>query len=189
MRLFTAVRLEAGIRDAVAAAVSSLRSDPGLGSAIKWVEPENLHITLQFLGEVPPRAGDALVEAWVSPLVSTAARVSLGQVAPFPSRGRLRGVWVDVRCGDGAFLALRDAVQVRLTPLGYKSEDRPFRPHLTIGRLRRTASLPRRRLVERLSGVSLPSRAWPVREVVLFESRPGRPGPTYHPLAEISLSG
>ncbi len=189
MRVFAAVRIGSTVRDALAAAVTRLRADPELDAAVKWVKAENLHLTLQFLGEVPLLTVSALVSALTPPVSVTPLTLSLGDVAVFPVRGRPRGIWVDLGGDVQRLDELLAAVQARLTTCGYPPDGQPFRPHVTLGRLRRGRVVSRGVLRERLRTLELRAGEWSVAEVVLLESRLGRSGPTYHVLAETPLGG
>jgi 2'-5' RNA ligase len=190
MRLFTAVGLEPRVRDAVAAAFAHLRTDPAYGSAaVKWVAPSNLHLTLQFLGEVSPRAASVLVNAFASKLSHSPFHVSFGPGETFPSRGQPRVICMGVQEGAVQLASVRREVQTRLTPLGYPAGDKVFRPHLTVGRVRRGVSTRRVSLVEALATVEVPSARALVDRVSLFESRLKAGGPSYHLLGEMLLGG
>ncbi len=152
MRLFTAVRFEARVRDAVAAAFAHLRTERALGrAAVKWVVPSNFHLTLQFLGEVSPHAGAVLVNAFASTLSHSPFHVSFGPGGTFPPRGQPRVICIGVQEGAVQLASVRREVQTRLTPLGYPAGDQVYHPHLTVGRVRRGVSMRRASLVEPLA--------------------------------------
>ena len=106
---------------------------------VRWVKPEGIHLTLKFLGDVTPeRAGDlphALVEA-AAGMRSIALRVH-GSGA-FPEITRPRVVWAGVE-PEPAIELLQDRVERVFAPLGFPTEARTFRPHLTLGRVTREA--------------------------------------------------
>ena len=191
MRLFVAVSLDPPARAAVAAAVEALRRHPVLGAAaVKWVETRNLHLTLRFLGEVEAAAAAdvARVLAPASPL--PAFPVGLGTFGIFPLHGPPRVIWVGLQAGAPALGALREEVLRRLAPLGYGSDAQPFRPHLTVGRVRRPGSgVVRAALAEAAAGVDLQPVGWRVGRAALFESRLAPAGPAYRVLMEMPLAG
>ena len=190
MRLFTAVRFEARVRDAVAAAFAHLRTERALGrAAVKWVVPSNFHLTLQFLGEVSPHAGAVLVNAFASTLSHSPFHVSFGPAGTFPPRGQPRVICIGVQEGAVQLASVRREVQTRLTPLGYPAGDQVYHPHLTVGRVRRGVSMRRASLVEALATVAVPSARSLVDRVLLFESRLKTGGPSYHVLGEMLLGG
>ncbi|MGY1702585.1 RNA 2',3'-cyclic phosphodiesterase [Geodermatophilus sp. SYSU D00766] len=156
-------------RDSLAAALAPLREAPG---APRWGDPARWHLTLLFLGAVPPgllpslsaRVGEA-----VAPTPPAVLR--LAGAGHFGSRRRPQVCWAGVD-GDVAVLtALAGRLAAAARGLGLPVEDRPFRPHLTLGRWhsRRPADGD---LPDRLAGYRGPE--WPVREVTLVRSTGGR---------------
>jgi RNA 2',3'-cyclic 3'-phosphodiesterase len=135
MRLFLAVGFEQRLRHAIHAATAPLRAAvPDAG----WVPEDRVHLTLKFLGEQ--------AEEMVAPL--TAAICEIGQrhwpvpmrlrgVGAFPNLRRPRVVWVGIAPTPKLELLQHD-VEERCAALGVEVEGKPFRPHLTIGRLRGT---------------------------------------------------
>lgn len=134
MRLFVALNLDPAVREAIAAAVAPLReAAPGLA----WVAADRLHLTLKFLGE---RADEAVPELRGT-LEDLARRhrpfgLDLKGVGAFPNFRRARVVWLGVDAEPRLELLQHD-VEERLAAIGYELEGRPFRPHLTLARVRR----------------------------------------------------
>jgi len=164
-------------------AVAPLREAPG---APRWTAPERWHLTLLFLGTVPAGRVPALTAALgdaVTPTPPLVLRLAGG--GRFGSRRRPQVAWVGVEgdAGPLAELAARLAGAARRP--GLPVEDRPYRPHLTLGRWRAgtaaDADLP-----DRLAGYRGPD--WPVEEVRLVESRLG-PRPGYEVRHHWPLSG
>lgn len=190
MRLFVAVDLDPPAREAVAGAIAALRRHPVIGSAsVKWVEPRNLHLTLRFLGEVEPGAAEAAAGALTPASPLPAFRTALGSFGAFPARGAPRVIWVGVREGAAALGALRDEVARRLLPLGYAPDAHAYRPHLTVGRVRRAAGGLRAALTAARAGIDLRQVSWSVGRAVLFESRLSAAGPAYRVVTEMRLGG
>jgi 2'-5' RNA ligase len=162
----------------LARAVDPLRDAPG---APRWGDPDRWHLTLLFLGAVPDARVDPLV-AGAAPAVTATPPLTLRLAGGgrFGSARRPQVAWVGLE-GDVApltVLAARLAAVARRQRL--EVEERPFRPHLTIGRWR-----PRQpadgTLTDRLAGYRGPE--WPVTQVRLLESRLG-PKPEYTTVAE-----
>jgi RNA 2',3'-cyclic 3'-phosphodiesterase len=114
------------------------------GVPVKWVEPDNLHITLLFLGEVDAREVPAVCAA-----VEQACRrvgpfaITLAGAGAFPTPRRPRTLIVHVTEGGAELVALHDAVEAPLLELGcYRREERTYKPHLTLGRVRAQAAEP-----------------------------------------------
>jgi 2'-5' RNA ligase len=187
LRTFLAVPLNKAVRDRL---VSLQERLAGLGVDVKWVEPDNLHVTLLFLGEVGERE--------VMPICLAAADVgrthaafslSVEAVGCFPNIHRPRVVWVGVGEGATEVGALHDALEPPLLELGcYRREERHFTPHITLGRVKaeRTGA----EITAALAKV-VNWRAGEVRvtEFHVLSSELTSKGPTYTVLSRVPLSG
>jgi 2'-5' RNA ligase len=133
IRCFVAVNIDEGLKRDLYNATQGLRE---IRCDVKWVSPENMHITLKFLGDTP----EELVPKISGRLSGIACshgpfRIRLRSAGVFPDRRRPRVVWIDMSETD-EILKLQKEVEESLITLGYKKENRPFSPHLTIGRVR-----------------------------------------------------
>lgn len=135
LRLFIAIDLSPDVRrwlsDTRARLKSSLPAD-----AIRWVNPEGIHATLKFLGEVP----DSRVEAIRGAMHSATAggksfSVTVEELGCFPDSVRPRILWVGIR-PEPILIDFQKKLEERLALAGFKKERRPFSPHLTLGRVR-----------------------------------------------------
>ncbi len=181
-----AVELGTGIQRRLAAIQDSLR--PGAGG-IGWVAPENLHVTLKFLGEVPRERIAGVQEA-----LDRVARGSpplelrIAGLGAFPDRRRPRVVWAGIAGGWEALGRLAARVDRELAGLGFAPEARPHVGHVTLGRVRQPHSSP---LLEReiLARAEVPVGSLSVRDFCLVHSqlRPG--GPVYTILTRFPLRG
>ena len=174
MRLFVAVELEPSLRRDAAAAGARLaaalrRGMPGGRADISWVPPDNLHLTLRFLGEVEEARAIALADRFPQPIAVDPFEIELAGVGVFPPSGSPRVVWIGVTLGREALTSLAAQVEERLASWGFGREARPFQAHLTLGRCRQPLG-PRARdlLVEVAVAAVGKSR---IDRVVLFESR------------------
>lgn len=143
IRSFVAVELPDEVKDSLAGVQSAMRERMQASeNAVRWVRPESIHLTLQFLGDVPVK---------VLPLVSDAIRKGCGQTSAFdlelggpgvfPNLRRPRVVWIGLQGDEAAMSALKSlqaAIEAELQPLGFKP-DKEFKPHLTLGRVREGA--------------------------------------------------
>ena len=131
MRLFAAVNLPPALRQAIHAAAAPVRA---IDAPIKWVDPDGIHLTLKFLGNVADarlaELGAALDRACAG---MRGFDVMLAGFGAFPSPGRARVVWVGCEAAPPPEL-LQHAVEREYAALGFAVEGRPFRPHLTLGR-------------------------------------------------------
>ena len=146
MRQFLAVELSGGLRDDLRSLQQQLRTET---DGWRWVNPRSIHLTLRFLGEVATELDERCRGAWRT--VAAGSRpftVRLDGVGSFPPRGRPRVLWVGVRedGSDGRLASLAAAFETAARDAGFEHENRPFRPHLTLARARRSrgATLPER---------------------------------------------
>jgi 2'-5' RNA ligase len=135
LRTFIAVDVRKAIRDRLVALQDTLAR---AGTEVKWVEENNLHVTLLFLGEVEDRETPALCQAVADCCaVRNAFSISVETVGCFPNPRRPRVVWAGVGAGSAELIALHDALEPPLLDLGcYRREDRAYTPHITLGRVR-----------------------------------------------------
>ena len=183
VRAFFAVELNGPVRGALAEAVESLRSEPW-AAPVRWVRSENLHLTLRFLGDIEADVVPALAERVRQHIASIAPfELSVASIALFPERRRPRAVAAEVsQEARGPLETLARAVETGVVAQGMKPEERRFRAHITLGRIRgRLAALP---------GIDTPfsPARLLVRDVVLYRSELVPTGAVYSELARIELS-
>jgi 2'-5' RNA ligase len=199
MRLFVAVDLPDDARQAIgvhqkliADALSTSRD------GLKLIEPERMHLTLLFLGEVPDTQVPTMVEAMNPSADMAPFDVVFGGVGVFPMRGAARVLWIGVTQGADLLARLQHDIAERIRALGVAFDDRPFHPHLTIGRWResgrRRTSKVRRDTPERLrreaAALERSRRiaCVTVSRATLYQSRLSASGPAYTALAHANLS-
>ena len=187
-RLFVALEPPDPVRRRLAALADELRRGAGrAGDDVRWVPPENIHLTLQFLGAVPEERV-AGVEAALRDAAAGARpfSLSLHGAGGFPNARRPRIIWAGLE-GDVAPLAelVRD-LGARLAKLGFPPEDRPFAPHLTLGRARDGHGAPG--LAGALArAAQIEPTPWRATELVLVESHLSPRGPRYEAIARVPL--
>ncbi|MBI3615216.1 MAG: RNA 2',3'-cyclic phosphodiesterase [Candidatus Omnitrophica bacterium] len=196
IRAFIAVELPEALRQEVAAFQSELKSS---GADVKWVELENLHLTLKFLGNIEEAQVPVLKEALAAPARGFPSfTFHLEGIGAFPRTTSPRVVWVGVSEGKEKLVELAKTVERTCSGLGFPAEERPFSAHLTIGRVRSQERLAAaggsrtRRfsalasLIKRLQvAESLGKTPASGEKIVLFQSVLSPKGPLYTPLAEI----
>jgi len=187
MRLFIAAELDDPVRREVGRLAERLAREvePRGGRAVSWVTPRNMHLTLRFLGEVDAASASAVAGCLSRPLAVPAFRLATAGVGAFPPSGPPRVIWLGFSSGVDELAALHGEIEARLAEIGCPREDRPFRAHLTLGRVKGAAgphlrsilsSLPKPAVVECVVG-----------HVTLFESQLSPRGPTYTALARSDL--
>jgi 2'-5' RNA ligase len=136
VRAFVALNLPDATRRALWTAVMPLRD---LDLPVKWVRPDAIHLTLKFLGEADDARAPELVDALRRAVAGARAlSLTLQEFGAFPDPMHARVVWVGVTA-EPALELLQHAVEREFAPLGFPTEARAFRPHLTLGRARRDA--------------------------------------------------
>lgn len=142
IRSFVAIELPEDTRKALAVLQQDLKAQVP-PRAVRWTRPQAIHLTLQFLGDVAPDK----IEAISSALQAVCADVApftfeLRGVGVFPNPSRPRVVWAGIVDLGGTLVTLHKEIGRALAPLGFPPENRPFTPHLTVGRAARHASRP-----------------------------------------------
>jgi len=134
MRTFIAVDLPVEVKTAIGRYIASLRE---IINNVKWVVPENLHLTVKFLGEVK----EPVIRDITNCVDRTASGFSpfimgLSHMGFFPSSERPRVIWLSSDGGEDQLLDLFQELENCLEDLGIDRESRTFSPHLTIGRVK-----------------------------------------------------
>ncbi len=185
MRLFVAADLPGDLR----AALSALREDlRGLPLPVRWVRPEGIHLTFKFLGEVPADRLHEVERALQQEGGGETGPFALeaSGVGTFPERGAPRVVWVGVGGDLEAAGRLQRSIDAALGTIGFPKEDRPFKAHLTLGRVGGPGRGDWRSFLSRFERTR--AGGFEVDEFVLFESRLGSDGAVYRRLASFPLA-
>ena len=182
LRTFVAVEMAAAVRDAAVAVIDDLRKAE---ADVKWVARENMHLTLQFLGQVPADTINDVCHA-VTEAVAGAEPLELEirGLGAFPNARRPRTIWLGVAAGREELAAVQKRAQKALKKLGFKPEDRAFSPHLTIGRVRQSTPDLAEQIARR---PDQPYGRSPIAEVVVFSSQLSLSGPSYTALCRAPL--
>jgi 2'-5' RNA ligase len=184
-RTFIAVEALDAVHTAALAAIDRLRS---AAEGVRWVEPQNLHWTIQFLGDLDDRE---MAEVCLRTVRAAAEHepfeLAAFGVGAFPSIQRPRTLWLGAGEGAAEFIDLQATIENSLRDLGFRGEGRAFVPHLTIGRTSRGPS-GGLVLAERLARLAdFDGGVMSVDEVIVFASELGRDGPEYSILAKAPL--
>jgi RNA 2',3'-cyclic 3'-phosphodiesterase len=179
VRSFVAVFPPPEIQEALASAARGL---PVVGK-VRFTPPANVHLTLKFLGDVSEDDLGRVAEA-LEPVREKHEpfEASISGFGAFPSPKKARVLWAGISEGSDRLRTLAEDVEEFLEPLGFERENRPYVPHLTLGRARgRPVAL---ETVE----TSSPVPTFLVRRVDLVQSVPGEGGAAYSTLAAYPLS-
>ncbi len=192
VRVFVALDLPQSIKELLEATIRQL--EVALPQGIRWVNPAGIHLTLKFLGDVDSEMVGGLLAA----MDQAAARfrqpnltLGLSELGVFPNHREPRVLWAGVAGEIAALSRLQQSVDTAIADLGFARERRPFRPHLTLGRVRdRTGPAERLRIGRTVSQFSLPdSSSWQVQEVHLIQSVLTPRGAIYSSLGRRPLHG
>lgn len=182
MRLFAAVPIREPARGEITGLLARLR-EPGW--PLRLVHDHGLHLTMKFFGEVPPGRLEVIQEAVRAAAPGTGGlSLRLAEIGAFPNFRRPRIIWVGLDAPPALEL-LQDRLERLAEAIGFAPEGIPFRPHVTLGRVREGQRLPPGAL-ESLAGEyeAVPFLA---SELVLYESVLGRGGPRYEPRLTLEL--
>jgi len=183
LRTFIAIELDPLIRQELAKLQKELNKS---GADAKWVKPENIHLTLKFLGDTPINK----IETINSILQEIANQfnsfeISLSQIGTFPKVDSPRVIWVDIIQGKEAVLKLAGEIEDKFLQVGFPKEGRAFQAHVTIARIR--SPLNKINLVKQIKEIKPPQFTQAVDKLTFFKSTLTPQGPIYEILKEISL--
>jgi len=187
VRLFVACEVPDDVKRDIGEVIESLRGRSG--TAVRWIKPDGLHVTLKFLGEVPVKKLPAVKLAVQEAVVGHSPfELEFSNIGTFGGREGLRIMWIGV-AGDVLRLeALVRAVNAALAVVGFEPERRPFRPHLTLGRVRDEIPTRQRAEIEvHVGKTPVPSTSWRTSQVSLMRSRLTAQGAMYEVLATFPL--
>lgn len=179
VRCFVALELSEHVKSFVATVVSALKR---VTNEARWVNPQGMHLTLKFLGDVPATTIPTVVRSLEKPLmIPGPIELGIGGLGCFPNMKRPRVLWIGVIDKQSRLQALVQEIGNAMLPLGFPQEKRSFKPHLTLARMK-----PSR---ERSTGITLITESqnlagpiFSVDHAVLFESILKPQGALYHPI-------
>lgn len=182
IRAFIAIQLSDQVRTSLAHIQSELQS---ANPDVKWVEPENLHLTLKFLGSVPAEKITYIQTAVESATANFPAfTITLTELGGFPRLERPKVIWTGAKMTCDLSVLVKD-LNVILEPFGISKEDRAFSAHITLGRVRSFKNLTA--LAGKLKEIAVPEIGQDVRTVSLMKSELSAQGPRYRLIKELSL--
>ena len=190
MRLFVAVEIGETLANGAAKLSEELQRRASIAARrakITWIAADRMHLTIRFIGEVDDGKASMVRQALDEPLGVTPFGLTLCGAGTFPASGTPRVVWLGVTEGREPLLRVEREITARLLPLGIPAEDRAYRPHLTLARVRDPARLRSGDLVEGLTDRRIGTAH--IETITLFHSKLSPKGPTYTPLLRTPLAG
>jgi 2'-5' RNA ligase len=188
MRTFIAIELPKNIKDALASLQEQLKVS---GADVKWVAPENIHLTLKFLGEIDDTKLNKVIKILEDTAVDkTPFQIRISSIGAFPKINFPRVIWAGIDKGDNETKEIAKELEERIAKIGIPKEGRAFSSHITIGRLRST--LNREKLIKDLGMMSYNFgdknlAEFGVTKITLLKSTLTPGGPIYEILKEAHL--
>jgi RNA 2',3'-cyclic 3'-phosphodiesterase len=188
VRLFAAIDLSAATRAAIAAEQRRIRTALGQSAdALKWVRPDNAHLTLVFLGDVDDGRVPPLVEDFGRDIDLPSFDMTFAGIGVFPERGAARVLWAGLAAGTAEMIAVQRELASRVSRHGVALEARDFHPHVTLARWSSSRPSDRARLRgAAASGILARQR---VASATLYHSQLLPSGARYTALAHANLTG
>jgi len=184
IRLFVALELPAAVRAALGEIEARLR--PTAGSNVRWTDPNGIHLTLKFIGEIPTKQVEAIRSALAGIRAARPVETAFRGIGWFPNARRPRVFWAGVE-GGANLAALAAEIEGALEPLGIARESREFQPHLTLARIKSDDGLDGlRREVERLGAPEFGRATY--AEFDLMQSTLNRGGSIYTRIERFSFA-
>jgi len=181
MRTFFCIELEGGAKEKLVGMTQMLKR--GIEARVSWVRPENLHVTLKFLGEVAPQQVEELqLAAEVASEGIGPFELELDLLGAFPNPERPRVIWAGSSSPPPEILRLYEGLERELESCGFPPEGRPYTPHVTLGRVKERNRAKLGRLGERLGRVEPFRFVTQARGLTLMESRLDPRGAIYTPI-------
>ena len=186
IRSFLAIELPKPILKKIEEVQGDLRSTH---ADVRWVNPEKIHLTLKFFGNIEESRIEPIFKSIEEPIRNTLPfSLKVRGVGAFPHLKNPRVIWMGLVDGREVLISFQKQIETQLEKIGFQPEDRPFHPHLTLGRMK--SSRGKEELVGRMEKHKEEEFGdFQVERVVLFKSDLRPTGPIYTPLGDMKLGG
>lgn len=188
LRSFIAIELPDEVKRRLRELQAQLKA--GGPTPVKWVEPDNIHLTLKFLGNVAADRIDEIAAAMTEAMRGTSPfKLEVTELGVFPNPRRVQVIWVGLGGEVDKLASLQQRIESSLKRLGFPPENRRFTPHLTLARLRdRATPQERERLGQLITETELDTaQSFSVDSVNLMKSQLTPEGPIYTCLSSAAL--
>jgi 2'-5' RNA ligase len=188
IRSFIAIELPPEIKFALKNIQHPLKSK--YPAFAKWVNPDSIHLTLKFLGNVDIALIDAILQRTQEASRNTPPFIlNINELGAFPNLRRVQVIWVGIGGEVAKLQGLQQAIESNLVPLGFPSENRPFVPHLTLARVQESAGADERQaLGEAITRINIEfNLVIKVKSINLMRSQLTRSGAIYNCVNSIEL--
>jgi 2'-5' RNA ligase len=186
LRSFLAIELPKSIQKKIEEVQRDLKTSH---ADVKWVLPEKIHLTLKFFGNIEESKVDPILQSIGNLIQRTSPfSIKVQGMGAFPHSKNPRVIWMGLRSGKEVLATFQKELEGTLAKIGFEPEDRPFQPHLTLGRMKSSQGK------DDLVGKMEEHReeefgSVEVEKVVLFKSDLRPSGPIYTALKELRLGG
>ena len=178
IRCFIAIELSREIKQALGEIERELQKSI---SGVKWVDPENIHLTLKFLGNIQKGTVEDIKHILEQAVSGTPPfKIRLSEAGAFPGISRPRVLWVGIDEGKHESAEIAGRIDDGVSRLGVEKESRPFHPHLTLARVKFIKDKDSVR--NAFSSLRIPPSLMTADSLTLFQSTLTREGPVYTPL-------
>ncbi|MFH1381124.1 MAG: RNA 2',3'-cyclic phosphodiesterase [Candidatus Omnitrophota bacterium] len=178
MRTFIAIDISDEVKKELSRLLGELKT---VGADIKWVQPENIHLTLKFLGDTEDNRIEQIKKVLneISKGLDS-FKLSLFKLGCFPSIDYPRVIWVGIDKGCSQAEQISADIEEKLEVLGFLKETRPFTSHLTLGRVKSGKN--KKELKEKILSLEPLSKSCAAKGITLFQSELTTRGPIYTPI-------
>jgi len=184
IRTFIAIDITEQMRQELSRIQSQLK--PDLAGKISWVRPENIHITLRFLGDIGQQMLSQIKQIIADTADTTSGfSVDLGELGAFPKAYNPRVIWVGIKSGQDKLKALHTQLQEKLNGIGFAQEEKDFHPHLTIARIKLLKD--KQALENLLHQIKPRNLSTAIDRIILFQSQLSQQESIYSKLFEQKL--
>lgn len=180
MRTFIAIELDKEIKKALSKIQDELRT---ARADVKWVAPENIHLTLKFLGEVEENKIQKISQILKD--ISSQTKpftIALSELGAFPGLKYPRVSWIGIAEGKTELSKLAELIEDNLVQLKFPKEKRGFSAHFTLGRFRSGKN--KDAFSQKLNTIKVPGLRQEIKSVTLFKSILTPKGPIYEKISE-----
>jgi len=184
IRSFLAIELPETIQKKIKEVQEDLKSSH---ADVRWVSPEKIHLTLKFLGNIEELRIEPIVKSVEEPVhITPSFHLWVRGMGAFPHFKNPRVIWMGLVDEKGVLGPFQKQLETELEKIGFQAEDRPFQPHLTLGRAKSNRG--RDELIGRMEGYREEEFGdFQVERLILFKSDLRPSGPIYTPLRELRL--
>ncbi len=188
IRSFIAIELPGELKQKLGELENKLKS--GGQQGVKWVNPNSMHLTLKFLGNINvDKTGEITAAIKESTAGVSPFNLKVEALGAFPNLRRVQVVWVGLSGEIDTLGRLQQQLERNLEKLGFSPESRAFTPHLTLGRVNNRVSPDERQgLGRRIAGMEFKAGAFRVDAITLMRSQLTRQGAIYNRISSVNLS-